>query len=84
MNRRQWFASLFAAPAARIRPRPVNTGIKGWYSEPCPNCNPRELTREDIIIGLRKFDGNLVKAARYLGKGRRALAYRMEKYGIKV
>lgn len=81
MNRRQWFASIFAAPAAVTAAEAENTG---WYSSPRPRYNLAEIERGLIVRVLREFNGNQTKAARNLGLSRRSLAYRMEKYGIRA
>jgi two-component system NtrC family response regulator len=40
------------------------------------------LEKQLILQALKKFGGNQTRAARYLDMSRRALAYRLEKYGV--
>jgi hypothetical protein len=70
MNRRQWFASLGAAPVAAAT------------ADPEPECTLRAADYAMILMALRKFSGNQTKAARFLGISRRSLLYRMECHGI--
>lgn len=84
MDRRQWFASLFAAPAAVTAATAAQAENSGWYSAPRPRYNLAEIERGLIIRVLREFNGNQTKAALDLGLSRRSLAYRMEKLGMRA
>ncbi len=85
MNRRQWFASLFAAPVGRYCPRrAAEAGNRGWYLEPRPRYNLKQIERGLITRALREFNGNQTKAARALDMSRRLLGYKMKRYGIRA
>src|SRR5262249_59754014 len=59
----------------RVRP-PVATGadVRGQLAE---------VERAAIVAALEAESGNQTRAARRLGLSRRALIYKMEKYGLK-
>ena len=40
------------------------------------------IEKELILQALKKHNGNQTRAARYLKMSRRALGYRLEKYGL--
>ncbi len=60
--------------AQRTRPLPAAAGMRGQLAE---------VERAAIVAALEAEDQNQTRAARRLGLSRRALIYKMEKYGLK-
>ncbi|HEY4242782.1 MAG TPA: sigma 54-interacting transcriptional regulator [Kofleriaceae bacterium] len=59
----------------RVRPVAVTSDVRGQLAE---------VERAAIVAALEADHGNQTRAARRLGLSRRALIYKMEKYGLKA
>jgi two-component system NtrC family response regulator len=71
--------------------RPVASGGVGLTADgrlagdlPAGGLSLPDLERELVVRALARFDGNMSRAAEYLGVPRHVLIYRLQKYGIEA
>ena len=63
----------------KSEPEPVNKPV---LVLPSAGVDLEAIERELVLQALAKYRGNQTRAARYLNMSRRALGYRLEKYGL--